>query len=384
MTSSRTVAIIVLLVVIGRGNTLARAGQDVAGGALSGIVEGVRDKVVDKVSMRAMRWAAEFVARQHVIDGVLQDSVRVDPSCTADCDHEAYQGDLKTIKELTGIDMGLNNPGTEEYMIWRTDQIDRGRLPNRRVIRSYPDILAARDAGEYAVMYYLQSRKAPDFQLEGDISKLRRWYDEGLRVLQLAWHISEGHGPNERLGYSASEGEEGGVTQLGHMAIVEMNKLGMIVDVSHCNRQTTLDAAVLSTTPILATHANAIALTPHHRNKTDEELLAIAATGGVIGATTIRWMLDTDDDGVAGMDDMITHIEYMVELVGVDHVGIATDSWLDGWERSSSHYADADLAAPDRWVRLTARLRSRGWSEDNLAKLLGDNLRRVFAEILGN
>ena len=74
----------------------------------------------------------------------------------------------------------------------------------------------------------------------------------------------------------------------------------MVVDVSHCNRQTTLDAAALSTKPILANHANAKALTPHDRNETDEELMAIAAAGGAIGVTPIRLFLDTDGDGVTG------------------------------------------------------------------------------------
>ena len=158
--------------------------------------------------------------------------------------------------------------------------------------------------------------------------------------------------------------------------------MGIVVDVSHSSKQTTLDAAVLSTQPIIATHGNAKALTPHFRNKDDEELLAIAATQGVIGVTTIRWMLDTDGDGAAGMEDMIAHIEYLVELVGIDHVGIAADAYMDGWPPDSGHYTDADLAALDRWVRLAARLHARGWTDDDLRKLLGGNFRRVFSEIL--
>ena len=232
-------------------------------------------------------------------------------------------------------------------------------------------------------MFYVQRRRAPYWQLGGDIATLRGWYDEGLRILQLARGSTEELGIDERLGYGGDEGDERGVTLLGRFAITEMNALGMIVDVSHSNRQTTLDAAALSRKPIIATHANAKALSPVSRNKDDDELIAIASTGGVIGVTPIRWMLDTDRDGVADIHDMIAHIEHIVSLVGIDHVGLATDAWLDGWEQSSPHYADADLAAPDRWVRLTARLYARGWGEDDLAKLLGKNFRRVFTEILG-
>ena len=192
----------------------------------------------------------------------------------------------------------------------------------------------------------------------------------------------DAHTPSERLGYGGREGDERGLTELGRAAIAEMNAMGMIVDCSHCTKQTTLESAVLSTKPVVLTHANAEALTPQHRNKDDEELRAIAATGGVIGVTTTRWMLDTDNDGTAGMDDMIAHIEYIAEIVGVDHVGISSDSDVNGWSKESGHYADDDLAAPDRWVRLTAHLRARGWTEEDLAKLLGGNFRRVFAAVL--
>ena len=79
---------------------------------------------------------------------------------------------------------------------------------------------------------------------------------------------------------------------------------------------------------------------------------------------------------------MIAHIEYLVELVGVDHVGVATDAYMDGWPPDSGHYADADLAALDRWVRLAARLHAKGWTDGDLKKLLGGNFRRLFAEVL--
>ena len=333
-----------------------------------------------------MEWAANFVARRHVVD-VMNVGVRVDPNCTTECSRRVYPGDgpgdLGGIKEVTGIDMSMTNPGQADYM----ERFSDGRIANVRVVRTYTDIEVARADGDFAIMWYLQTRPATGrWQLGGDVATLRDWYDEGLRVLQIAYgsHREDARGSDERLGYGAGEGDANGVTDLGRIAIAEMNQLGMIVDCSHCNRQTTLDAASMSTKPILANHANAKALTddPYDRNKTDEELVAVAATGGVIGVTPIRLFLDTDGDGVTGMDDMIAHIEYIVSLVGIDHVGIATDTYVDGWEPSSHHYASADLAALDRWVRLTARLRARGWSEEDLAKLLGGNFLRVFREVL--
>ena len=361
----------------------------VAGGAATITATAGEASGATEIMVIDMEWAPDFVARQHVIDGVINIWMRVDPECTADCEREIYpataSADFRTLKEVTGLDMGsMSISSGLRGMASVRDNIKDGGIANGHVVRTYADIEIARDNGDFALMFYVQRREAPAWQLGGDIATLRHWYDEGLRVLQLAYGQSRGdaRGPDERLGYGSDEGDDMGVTDLGRFAIAEMNALGMIVDCSHCSRQTTLDAATLSTKPIIANHANAEALTPHRRTKSDEELIAIAATGGVIGITAIRWMLDRDGDGAAGMDDMIAHIEYTVSLVGVDHIGVATDSYMDGWEESSGHYADADLAALDRWVRLTARLRARGWTEEDLAKLLGGNFLRVFREVL--
>ncbi len=368
--------------------TVDTAGLVTAVAAGTVMITAMAGTASDAIEVRVIdiEWAADFVARQHVVD-VMNVGVRVDPNCTAECERALFPGDgrrdLGGIKEVTGIDMSMTNPGQGDY----PEQFSDGRVGNVRVVRTYADIDVARRDGDFAIMWYLQTRPATGrWQLGGNVATLADWYDEGLRVLQIAYgsHREDAAAPEERLGYGAGEGEEEGITDLGRRAVAEMNRLGMVVDCSHCNRRTTLDAASVSTMPILANHANAKTLTddPYERNKTDEELMAIAATGGVIGVTPIRLLLDTDGDGVTGMDDMIAHIEYIASLVGIDHVGIATDTYVDGWEPSSHHYASADLAALDRWVRLTARLQARGWSEEDLSKLLGGNFLRVFQEVL--
>ena len=340
------------------------------------------------VAAADLEWAREFVARQYVVDGTASSLARVDPACRTECELRVYPGagpgDFGTLKAVSGIDMGIfsmSGFGLDGMIGFRNQTAD-GTIANARAVLSYQDIEAARDKGEYAYLFYVQSRVAPQWQLDGDLANLDRWYREGLRVLQLRYGDKEGAEPDERLAYGSYEGDDRGVTELGRRAIAEMNRLGMIVDVSHLSRQSTLDAAALSKKPVLASHANAAALTPQPRTKDDDELRAIAATGGVIGITPIGWMLDRDGDGKAGMEDMIAHIEYVVDLVGIDHVGVSTDAALDGWDPDSRHYADAELAAFDRWVRVTAELHARGWSEKDLAKLLGGNFLRVFREIL--
>ncbi len=333
-------------------------------------------------------WAREFVARQYVVDGTASSLARVDPHCRTGCELSVFPGagpgDFGTLKAVTGIDMGIfsmSGFGLDGMIDFRNRTAD-GTIAGARVVLTWEDIETAREHGEYAYVFYVQSRVAPQWQLDGDLSNLSRWYAEGLRVLQLRYGDKEGHEPDERLAYGSYEGDDQGLTDLGRRAVAEMNRLGMIVDVSHLSRQSTLDAAALSNRPVLASHANAEALTPQDRTKDDEELLAIAATGGVIGVTPIGWMLDRDGDGKAGMEDMVAHVEYIAGLVGIDHVGLSTDAALDGWDPDSRHYADAGLAAFDRWVRVTAELHARGWRDQDLAKLLGGNFLRVFREVL--
>lgn len=335
-----------------------------------------------------LEWAREFVARQYVVDGTASSLARVDPRCRTGCELSVFPGagpgDFGTLKAVTGIDMGIfsmSGFGLEGMIDFRNRTAD-GTIAGTRVVLTWEDIETAREHGEYAYVFYVQSRVGPQWQLDGDLSNLSRWYAEGLRVLQLRYGDKEGHEPDERLAYGSYEGDEKGVTELGRRAIAEMNRLGMIVDVSHLSRQSTLDAAALSNKPVLASHANAEALTPQDRTKDDDELRAIAATGGVIGVTPIGWMLDRDGDGKAGMEDMVAHVEYIAGLVGIDHVGLSTDAALDGWDPDSRHYADAELAAFDRWVRLTAELHARGWSEEDLTKLLGGNFLRVLRDVL--
>lgn len=335
-----------------------------------------------------LEWAREFVARQYVVDGTASSLAKVDPNCSATCERRVYPGtgpgDFGTLKAVTGIDLGvfsMSGFGLEGMIDFRERTTD-GKIANARVVLTYEDIETARENGKYAYIFYVQSRVAPQWQLDGELANLGRWYAEGLRVLQLRYGDKEGHEPDERLAYGSYEGDDRGLTELGRRAVAEMNRLGMIVDVSHLSRQSTIEAAALSTKPVLATHANAEALTPQDRTKDDEELRAIAATGGVIGVTPIGWMLDRDGDGKAGMEDMVAHVEYIAGLVGFDHVGLSTDAALDGWDPDSRHYADAGLAAFDRWVRLTAELHARGWSDENLTKLLGGNFLRVFRELL--
>ena len=132
----------------------------------------------------ATAWSAtEFMARQHVVDGNLNFYVRDDPDCTRDCEYNIYPGtgarDFGTVKKATGVDLGLMGPGKWSSMDWFRTRISNGTIANGRVVLTAEDIEAAHDNGEYAVMFYIQRRPAPEWQLGGDAATLRDWHRGG-------------------------------------------------------------------------------------------------------------------------------------------------------------------------------------------------------------
>lgn len=341
----------------------------------------VNSTQAEKVRSRKPWNVNTFFNSIQVIDGNLNFWVLKDRNCVGtNCEKAVFPGDgsadLSGVKQLTGVDIGVLNVSSGQDTLTRIKSaIAKGRYANGNVVLSSRDL---NKKNRYGVLFAVQKRVSPNWQLRGNPKQIRQWYKAGLRILQIQYGPSENHGPFERLGHGTSEGDDKGLTDLGKAVVKEMNAVGMIIDVAHSNRQTTLDVAGLSKSPIISTHSNAESLTPTTRNKSDEELVAIAETGGVICVTTIRWMLDTDADNKAGLDDLVSHAEYVKNLVGIDHVGIATDAYMNGWEKSSTHYACEELASYERWKFLAQRLHDKGWSDDELTKLLGGNLRRVL------
>lgn len=232
------------------------------------------------------------------------------------------------------------------------------------------DIEEARATNRYGLIYYIQQ----GFDLNDSVEPLAGWKEGGLRCLQLTYTDNE-------LG-GGSESDDRPLSSLGKRVIRELNRLRMVVDVSHTGRRTTLDAAEASSQPITANHANAIRLTPHRRNKTDEELKAIAATGGVVGITCINRFLLSDPKTPATLDDFVRHVDYVVEKIGIDHVGISSDSNIDGSHRYDVDYSDPLLCGFERWMRLTRRLSDRGYKREHIQKILGLNFKRVYETVL--
>ncbi|MEM7078596.1 MAG: membrane dipeptidase [Pseudomonadota bacterium] len=291
---------------------------------------------------------------------------------------------------------------------------------NAVLARSVGDLEAAHSAGKLAFLLGMQNALI----LGTDVDSLDEMYAAGVRVFALTHMGHNDFADSSRplfdgdKGTHEPEAEHGGLSSLGRAAIGRINDLGALVDISQLSKQAALQVIELSRAPVIASHSNVRGVTDVSRNLSDEELRALAAKGGVIHIAPFRgYLFDSNDAeldrniraarvaagvaedfyypfelyweiddpearsaftgaisdllGPGSVDAMIDHIDYAVQLVGVDHVGIGTDfnhgSRVEG-------FADASQA-----LNVTIGLLERGYSEAQIKKIWGENFLRVFA-----
>ena len=245
------------------------------------------------------------------------------------------------------------------------------------------DLDRAKAKKKIAVIMGLQN--ADEFR---DVKDVKAFYQLGLRCAQLTYNTQN------LLGSGSTERVDGGVSDYGVEIIKAMNDVGMLVDVSHSGDRTTLDAIELSPKPIAITHSNCRALNNHPRLKTDEAIKKLAAKGGVMGITGVRMFVR--DKEPTTIEDIVDHIDHVVKLVGIEHVGIGSDSDLLGYDRMppeqlkqlraayKASYAFRDridtdgFDHPQKVYDLTDALLRRGYSDANIELVLGGNFRRLL------
>ena len=204
------------------------------------------------------------------------------------------------------------------------------------------------------------------------LDDLDAFYAMGQRLTQVTYNA------HNRLGAGCLVESDRGLTKFGQDVIAKMNALGMAVDVSHCGEKTTLDTFAASTKPVLITHSNCKALAHVPRCKTDEAILAAAKKGGVIGLTGVRNFVKVGSP--VTIEDALDHFDHAVKIAGIDHVGLGSDFDLDG----RGPKADiAGLSRADRVFGLTDGLIRRGYTDQDIALLLGGNFERALGTIWG-
>ena len=266
-----------------------------------------------------------------------------------------------------------------------------GRLPWYRTALRGQDFRDAKAAGGHAGFINTQ---APD-GFSGSPELLLPLHEMGLRMLMLTYNRMN------FIGAGCTERTDAGVSHAGVDFIRRMNELGILVDTSHCGRQTTLDACAISSRPVIASHTCAEEVYKVDRAKSDAELKAIAASGGVVGVVVVPFFL-AGGQGVT-IEAMLDHIDYIARLIGPDRVALGTDwpmtmplwmseevmaVWSAGHGFRPEHKIDVLATAVGfddyrDFPNITRGLVARGYSDEDVRGILGENFLRVFEEVCG-
>jgi membrane dipeptidase len=254
-------------------------------------------------------------------------------------------------------------------------------------IDSAADLDRVKSSGRIGVLLGVQN--AEHFRTLDDVDL---FYGYGQRVSQLTYNA------RNLIGNGSTERRDEGLSDFGVAVVERMNRAGMAVDVSHCGDRTTLDAFEASRRPVLITHSNCRTLVPGHpRCKTDEAIQKMAAKGGVMGITGVRMFVRADEPTT--IEHYLDHIDHVVKLTSVQHVGVGSDIDLYGYDampaeenkrlragyKGSYGFRDKldieGLNHPQRMFDLTEGLIRRKYSDADIELILGGNFKRVLAEV---
>ena len=205
-----------------------------------------------------------------------------------------------------------------------------------------------------------------------DTSNVRKFWERGARYVSLS-HNGHSQFSDSNTGEFDGTALHDGLSDLGKEVVGLLNYYGLMIDISHPSKKAIKEMIELSKAPVVASHSSARALRDHPRNLDDEQLELIKNNGGVIQTTALGSFLTDRKDPPPNMDDFMNHIDYMVDKIGIEHVGISSDfdggGGIVGWKDASET------------MNVTAALRERGYSESEIEKLWGGNLLRVLDEV---
>jgi membrane dipeptidase len=311
-----------------------------------------------------------------VIDGLIIakwdrsifEDMRVGGLSAANCTVSVWEGFADTVKNIADMKK-LIRENSELVSLVRTTQ----------------DVLDAKASGKTGIILGFQNAHA----FEDNLGYIEAFADMGVRVVQLCYNTQNllGTGCYER---------DGGLSGFGREVIAEMNRVGIMVDLSHVGGNTSEEAILASSKPVCYSHCLPSGLKEHQRNKSDDQLRFIAERGGFIGVTMFPPFLKRGIE--ATVDDYVEAIDYVINLVGEDCVGVGTD-FTQGYDKGFFDWITHDkgqyrqltkfgtilnplgIRTIGEFPNLTAAMEKAGWTEGRIRKVMGANWLRIFGEV---
>ncbi|MBR4988654.1 MAG: gamma-glutamyl-gamma-aminobutyrate hydrolase family protein [Bacteroidaceae bacterium] len=283
--------------------------------------------------------------------------------------HKMCQGALDAVTMVAYLKQGARDEASLLKATEDADMLLQGI--SNRVMRcdghvalcaSPAEVVAAKRAGKRVVMRGIEN----GYAIGKDLSNIQRYRDMGVVYITLCHN-----GDNDICDSARGKNEHGGLSDFGKEVVREMNRTGMLIDLSHAAESSFWQVLEYSSQPVVCSHSSCKALCNHPRNLTDEQLEAIASKGGVVQVTMYSGFLR--QEGEATLDDFIAHLEHAVKVAGIDHVGIGTDFDGDG--------AVIGCSDASQLLNVTRELLRRGYGEVELEKIWGANWLRVMHHV---
>lgn len=283
-----------------------------------------------------------------------------------------------------GLTLAGDNQNSAEalrLMGWARNEM-RARSSLLKTVRTVADIVAAKRDGKLAVVLQFEGTRC----FERDLNLVELFYDLGVRQTLLAFNNAN------CTGGGCADPADGGLTSYGRRLVREAERVGMLMDLSHVGRKTSLDALAMASKPMVFSHSNANAVHSCFRNIDDEQVRACAATGGLVGISGSSEYLG---DQQCRTETLFRHLDHYVQLVGARHVCIGFDVVFDSeslsrWARGRPDewpmtkdpaWLGFNYAMPEQLVELTALMLSHGYAPDDVRGILGQNYLRVCGEV---
>jgi membrane dipeptidase len=321
--------------------------------------------------------------------GILRDTLAWENHCCMDFGDMDQSLSMLARYRAAGVRLLHLNVGDSAYpfeticnILARVRHWLRARPDEYVLVATIDDALRAKREDKLGVCFDVEGA----FSVGEDLTRISLYYDLGVRWMAMAYNR------RNLVGAGVHDEVDHGLTVFGRQLCAEMDRVGMIKDVAHTGYRTALDVCAGSPLPVTISHSNPRRLTDHPRCVPDEVMRACAATGGVMGISGVGLFLGDND---ISAENMVRSIDYAVDLLGIDHVGIGTDFVMmrsgslenllaaDAyhWPPGFGYEGQVPIAPPERFIEVPELLLRRGYDDAAVAKILGGNFLRVARQV---